>query len=50
MIAEITSEIGKEYQTPLIPKNIGKINTKGTKNIPCLVKVKSRAGTAFPIA
>ena len=48
MIAEIKSDIGKEYQIPSNPKDIGKINTKGIRNIPCLVKVNIKAGKAFP--
>ena len=47
MIADIESDIGKEYQIPSNPKNIGKINTKGIRNIPCLVKVNNKAGKAF---
>ena len=50
MIADIESDIGKEYQIPSNPKNIGKINTKGIRNIPCLVKVNSKAGKALPMA
>ena len=44
------SEIGKEYQTPSIPKYLGNIKTKGIRKTPCLIKVRKRAGFAFPIA
>jgi hypothetical protein len=45
----INSAIGKEIQTPVEPKKIGRTKTKGIKKNPCLVKVRSNAGNASPI-
>lgn len=44
------SATGKANQTPFIPINFGKIYISGIKKNPCLVKVNSNAGIAFPTA
>ena len=47
---ETNSAKGKANHTPKTPILFDKINNKGTKKKPCLVKVKSKAGIALPMA
>lgn len=47
---ESKSAIGNESHTPSIPMYGGSKNNKGMKKKPCLLKVKSKAGFALPIA
>jgi hypothetical protein len=49
-IAESTSAIGNDHQTPFKPKNGGKIRINGMRKKPCLVSVNNKAGIAFPMA
>ena len=48
-IVERISAIGNAIHTPQTPKNGGNIRIKGIKKNPCFVRLKSKAGTAFPI-
>lgn len=49
-IVETNSAKGKANHTPKTPILFDKISNKGTKKKPCLVKVKSIAGIALPMA
>lgn len=47
--AAIKSAMGAEYITPRIPMNIGRISSRGSKNIICLVRDKKIPLAAFPM-
>ena len=45
----MASDMGMLHQTPLIPRNLGNINSKGIRNNTCLDKDRTIDFLAFPM-